>query len=168
MTRLFVAAWPPDHICAELTGLTDVQSLDGERRVPPENWHITLRFIGTADIARVIERLEAVEFPAAQAMLGPGVIDLDGRQIVVPVTGVDQLARSVRLATDGLGEHDDRPFFGHLTLARVRAGVSPTLRGTAFDATWEIDEIALVTSETLPSGAVYDTVATFPTVATRR
>ncbi len=40
------------------------------------------------------------------------------------------------------------------------------MRGTEFNAQFDIDEIALITSDLLPSGAVYRTVATFPTTLT--
>ena len=162
MTRLFVAAWPPDRICGRLSDVTAVAPLHGERRVPEVNWHVTLRFIGNVDIDRVTERLRAADLPAARAVLGPEITDLDGRQIVVPVTGVDPLAHAVREATAGLGAPDRRPFFGHITLARLRDGARSSLRGAAIDGAFEIDEIALVSSDTLPSGAVYETIATFP------
>ena len=163
MTRLFVAAWPPGHICARLRAVTAVAPRDGERRVSAANWHVTLRFIGNVDIDIVTERLHAADLPAAHAVLGPEVSDLGARQIVVPVTGVDPLAKAVRGATAGLGHRDDRPFFGHITLARLRAGARSSLYGAAIDGTFDIDEIALVSSDTLPTGAVYETIATFPT-----
>lgn len=163
MTRLFVAAWPSAHVRSRLGDLTGSQPVVGERRVPFENWHVTLRYLGNADIDRVSERLRTADLPRVRAVLGPAVIDLDGRLIVVPVADVDRLAAAVRHATEGLGERDSRPFLGHLTLARVRNGATSALRGQPIDGSFEIDEVALVTSQTLPSGAVYDTMTTFPT-----
>ncbi len=163
MTRLFVAAWPNEDVRARLTAATTIAPCEGERRAPVANWHVTLRFIDGADVDGVIDRLRSAELPTAQAVLGPAVIDLAGRQMVVPVTGVERLANAVRQATADLGEHDDRPFFGHLTLARVRDGAGSTLRGTPIDGSFEFDQIALLRSDTLRTGAVYDTIASFPT-----
>ena len=163
MTRLFVAAWPPEHIRARLSDLTAIAPQDGERRAADANWHVTLRYIGNVDIDRVTERLDAADIPTARAVIGPEVTDLGGRQIVVPVTGVDLLAHAVRQATADLGEVDNRPFFGHVTLARLRDGAGSTLRGASIDGVFEITEVALVSSDTLPTGAVYETIATFPT-----
>jgi len=163
VTRLFVAAWPSPTIVAQLRDLTADRQLDGERRVPEENWHVTLRFIGRADVDEVSAQLADARLPRVLAQLGPTVIDLDGRQIVVPVAGVDNLAAAVATATAGLGEPAAHPFRGHLTLARVRDDEASTLIGQPVSGSFEIDEIALVRSETRPSGAVYDTLATFPT-----
>ena len=45
MTRLFVALWPAEDAIAELRALPRKDQL-GVRFVPPENWHVTLRFLG--------------------------------------------------------------------------------------------------------------------------
>ena len=72
MTRLFVAAWPPDDVVAELRALPR-KDQRGVRFVPPENWHVTLRFLGAADPDAVGAALDAATFPAATARLGAGV-----------------------------------------------------------------------------------------------
>ena len=45
--RLFVAVWPPEEVVAELTALPRKDGR-GVRFVAPENWHVTLRFLGQA------------------------------------------------------------------------------------------------------------------------
>lgn len=173
MTRLFVAAWPPDETCAHLAGLVASAAALAERRVPRENWHVTLRFIGRADPDEVAGRLADATLPSATARLGPTVVELDGRQVVVPVSGVNALAAVVATATRGIGVSTSRPFRGHITLARVKPrpdltdasesqGRSPLL-GEPVSGTFVIGEIALVSSDTRPDGATYTTVATFPT-----
>ena len=76
---------------------------------------------------------------------------------MVPVTGLDSLATALPFELD-------RPFEGHLTVARARnrRQVPRTHEGIPFAATWRVTSFALVRSQTKPTGAVYDDVATFP------
>ena len=53
MARLFIAVWPPEDVVSELTSLQR-KDQRGVRFVPPDNWHITLRFLGDADPDQVI------------------------------------------------------------------------------------------------------------------
>jgi 2'-5' RNA ligase len=72
MTRLFVAIWPPEELLERLADLERPKD-PGVKWVPPENLHITLRFLGDADIDEVIERLDDVLLPNATAALGPAL-----------------------------------------------------------------------------------------------
>jgi 2'-5' RNA ligase len=83
---------------------------------------------------------------------------------MVPVDGVDELARAVRAATADIGEPDRHLFRGHLTIARLGPNAHSTATGCPIQAEFEIDEIALVTSDLQPTGAVYTTIARFPTI----
>ena len=163
MPRLFVAAWPDAGTVAALRAL-DRPNEPGIRWVPPSNLHITLQFIGDAVVDDVVHDLGRVEMPRSTVELGPAVERLGPRQLVLPASGADALAAAVRAATIGLGPPDGRRFRGHLTVARTKRGARSTAFGAPFEATWTIDEVALVESELLPTGAVYTTVATFPTV----
>ena len=63
----------------------------------------------------------------------------------------------------GLGEVDeDRPFRGHLTVARVKRRRRPVVVGTAFSATFVADRIHLVSSRLGADGARYEVVASSP------
>jgi 2'-5' RNA ligase len=161
--RLFVAAWPPGAVIARLCSLTGLEQV-GVRRIAPENWHVTLRFLGDADPAAVIDRLDAMTMPAATAVLGPAVRRLGRGMLVVPVRGVDELAATVRTATADVGEAPDpRPFTGHVTLARLRAGARSAAAGRPFTAEFHVDEVVLVNSVLGRSGAVYDVICRWPT-----
>jgi len=167
MARLFVAVWPSPAVRAALHAL-EVRPEPGIRPVPPENWHITLRFLGDADPAAVEQRLAEARFPRAVAVLGPSVGRLGRKQYVIPVGGLDDLAAAVEATTGDLGMPPRRRFVGHLTVARTKPGTTSRAAGRAIGAELTVDEVALVRSDLTPSGAVYTTLATFPTASPQR
>jgi 2'-5' RNA ligase len=57
---------------------------------------------------------------------------------------------------------EDRPFHGHLTLARVKSGGTRGLVGASISGRWPVSEVCLVESRLHPHGARYETVAAFP------
>lgn len=162
MTRLFVAALLPDDVVARLLELPRPAE-PGVRWAPPENWHVTLRFIGESTVDAVLDRLKRARLPAATAELGPTVARLNARLITLPVAGVDRLAATVSELTADLGQLEQRPFRGHVTLARTRPGARSTSVGIPFGARFEVVEIAVVVSEPGRSGSRYTVVATLPT-----
>ncbi|MCB0965462.1 MAG: RNA 2',3'-cyclic phosphodiesterase [Ilumatobacter sp.] len=162
MPRLFVAAWPSPDVAGTLGALPPDTS-PGVRMVPPENWHVTLRFLGECDTAEVVERLRSTALPRVTARVGPTLEHLGPRQVVAPVAGVDALAAAVVRATADLGEPPRARFVGHLTVARLRRGASSTLVGVPVTGSFRVDEIAVVSSTLSPGGAEYATEARFPT-----
>jgi len=163
MARLFIAAWPTDEIVERLREIPHPQE-PGVRWVPETNWHITLRFLGDADIEETVRRLSSAPLPRSVAHLGPTVRGLGGRQLVVPALGVEALADAVLTATEGIGERDRHTFYGHITIARLARDARSSVDGTAFRSEFEIGEIALATSTLLPTGATYTRIATFATM----
>jgi 2'-5' RNA ligase len=161
---LFVAIWPPKELLDRLADLERPRD-PGVRWVPQENLHITLRFLGDADVDEVGERLDAALLPMATAALGPALDLRAERSIVLPVTGVDDLAEVVERAVRGVGTANERRrFVGHLTLARLAKQARPGRSvGRLFDASFEVDEIALVASTLTDRGSIYETVDTWPT-----
>jgi 2'-5' RNA ligase len=165
MARLFIAVWPPEDVAADLMSLRR-KDQRGARFVRPENWHITLRFLGDADPGAVVDSMRGVELPAATAQLGPAVDVLEERVLVVPVRGVDDLARTVRRRTRLIGQPPPKRFVGHLTLARVKPRTPmPAALGAMFSADFHVHEIALVQSRLHPDGARYETIETWATSA---
>lgn len=163
MARLFVAVWPPPEV-AELLRSLPRKNARGVRFVPPENWHVTLRFLGDAEPDTVMHALDHVVLRPTRAALGPAVDVLGQRNLVVPVGGLDSLAEEVRRTTDGLGDAKTPPRFrGHLTLARTKKGARmPPALGSLVSAEWPVTEIALVLSRLEPDGARYETVGSRP------
>jgi 2'-5' RNA ligase len=164
VTRLFVAAWPSDDVL-DLLASAERPRDQGVAWVPEENLHVTLRFLGDADADEVIARLDRTDLPHATAVIGPAIDVMGERALVLPVAGVDELAAVVHRALRGLGtEPERRRFVGHLTVARLRRGARPDRSvGRRFDATFTVDDVALVASTLTPDGPVYETVATWPT-----
>lgn len=153
---------PPAHVCAALESLPRPERA-GVRWVPPQQWHVTLRFLGRADPEEAAAALAGVVLPAAVAVVGPRVTRLGRKVVVLPVAGLDELARAVRAATTDLGEPPDpRGFDGHLTLARVKDGSPRGLTGMELGARFEVSEVELVASVTDPAGAVHEVLGRFP------
>ena len=165
MARLFVAVWPPQDVAVKLTSLRRKDQA-GVRFVRPENWHITLRFLGDAVPGEVIDALDPATLAPARARLGPSVDVLAERALIVPVEGVDVLAQTVADETAHIGVPPRRRFFGHLTVARLKRHVAmPPALGTLITAEFDVTEIALVQSRLDSHGARYETIRTWPVVA---
>jgi 2'-5' RNA ligase len=163
MPRLFAAVWPPEEVRASLRQVPR-HGWGDLRWMPEENWHVTLVFLGEADIDETAEALRRTALPPATAEVSAQLRVMARTSLVLPVRGVDELAGVVRTAT--LPEAADRPFRGHITMARSRGG--RPIKGRAATVPWQrasfpVDEIAVVVSTLGPKGSTYATVATFPT-----
>lgn len=140
------------------------------RWTAPEQWHVTLRFLGPVPegdlpaLHAALERL-ACAHRARPATMGPATARLNRSVLAVPVAGVDDLGAALVEATGQLGAPvGPRRFTAHLTLARGRGRrpVPVELVGQVVEATWPVEELALVRSHLGPGGARYETLATFP------
>ncbi|HZM55081.1 MAG TPA: RNA 2',3'-cyclic phosphodiesterase [Acidimicrobiales bacterium] len=167
--RLFVAVDPPLRIVELLDSLP--QAADrGLRWTGPNQWHVTLRFLGEVDEpAAVATALAGIthtpDLGAVEAQLGPATAWFPGGRVLqVPVAGLDALARAVSEATAPWGPAEPPAFAGHLTLARTRgrtagpAGLAGTPVATRFDVT----EVVLYESRRGPGGPTYEALATVP------
>jgi 2'-5' RNA ligase len=157
LMRLFVAVQLPPDIVRCLARLRRRQR-PGVRWTTAAQWHVTLRFLGDVDDpGPVVEALTAADLEPAEARLGPAVEALGRYVVAVPVTGLDDLARRVVAATDALGAPPpDRPYRGHVTLARVKHGDPKALAGEPVEARWPVEEIRLVRSRLGRDSARYE------------
>ena len=163
-----MAVWPSPDVVNALAGL-DRPACDGVRWTTPDQWHVTLRFLGWMVDAEegkgALARTPFVrEAGQVMAVAGPAISRLGPSILCVPVSGLENLAASVVAVTADIGQRPpERPFSGHVTLARAKRGVNlRALAGQPFSAAWSVTEVTLVASETRPSGAQYRVVAGYP------
>ena len=159
--RCFVAVLPPPEVLDVLARL-DRPAAPGVRWTHYDQWHVTLRFLGEVDPGEVSVALAGLNAEAVVAAMGPATIVLGGHAVVVPVSGLDGLAASVVTRTTQVGEQpEDRPFVGHLTLARLGAPAPPGSVGIPLAAEFPVGEVCLVASYLLPDGAAYEVLERF-------
>ncbi len=128
------------------------------KRQPPENWHLTLRFLGETSVTtgevllREIE--EAVDLaPGRVKGVGLGVFPRPARASVLyvriddPTELLTRLAARCEAAARDVGfTPEERPFVPHLTLSRLRP--AQDLRGL-LDTFGDFDVAIAVTGVTL-------------------
>ncbi len=159
--RCFVAVLPPPEVSDVLARL-DRPAAPGVRWTHPDQWHVTLRFLGEVDPGEASAALTGLNAEAVVATMGPATIGLGGHTVVIPVSGLDGLAASVVARTALVGEPpEDRPFVGHLTLARLGAPAPPGSVGIPLAAEFPVGEVCLVASHLLPDGAAYEVLERF-------
>lgn len=164
MPRLFIALWPPDDVIESLMTLPR-KDQRGVRFVPPHNWHVTLRFLGEAEVGEVSAALDGAGLPSATATLAAGVDLLSGRALAIGVEGLDELAAAVADATLAIGDPPPkRPYRAHLTIARLqRAATLPPAMGASVGGSFGVESVALVRSRLERDGARYETLEEWPT-----
>lgn len=139
---------------------------EGLRWTTRAQWHVTLRFLGRVDApGPAADALRGVRSAAGEAVLGPATARLGRSGVLhVPVAGLEAVAEEVVRRTAGIGRPpEDRPFVGHLTLARAKGRVDwRALVGQPAAARWRVDEVVLMESRLHPQGARYAVVERFP------
>ena len=125
--RLFVGIAIPPEIGERLWALTG--GVKGARWMPPETYHLTLRFIGEAGRPQAEElnaMLQTIEAPSFElAVAGVNYFGTASRPRVLwagvdPSLPLHQLARKVdRAARQAEFPRDDRAYTPHITIARL-------------------------------------------------
>ena len=127
MHRLFVALEIPEIVADALTVLQ--YGVDGARWIRPENFHLTLAFIGETDrhgFAAALDALSDIESPAFEMRLsGVGVFgDKKPNALwagVAAAPALDHLQAKVETALRRAGfAIEKRKFKPHVTLARLK------------------------------------------------
>lgn len=171
--RLFVAVTPPPDVLAVIAAL-DRPERPSVRWTTPDQWHVTLQFLGSVPTDRVPSILDALAPVGWTAPFPARVGEETGRfrrsVLHVPVAGLEPLAASVRGALAPVGfepQEREPPFAGHLTLARGRGPHGspeiPRLAGEPIEPrAWTVDRFSLVSSVLGRTGSTYSDVAVFP------
>ena len=182
--RAFIALHISEPARQALTGAIASLRADipqGVRWVDPKGIHLTLKFLGNIDSGLVEQVLDSMQHPARNsasfslALSGLGVFP-DRRSPRVLWAGIggdlDALGSLQRelesiLATQGF-QRERRGFNPHLTIGRVRNGVSRDQGQRIVDAVasiqleptdpWRVDGLHLMRSTLTPQGALYDSL----------
>jgi RNA 2',3'-cyclic 3'-phosphodiesterase len=174
--RLFFALWPGECARGALRQATAKAVRHcGGRPVPAENLHVTLVFLGSVAVRRLVElrslaRAQAAAF-AREAPLALRFEELVhwsrpqtlGALATGDVPQVQALATALRDATLSAGFTPDlKPFRAHVTVARkVVHGEGPLVLSPVV---WKLDGFALLDSRTHPSGPIYSVIDSYPLV----
>ena len=163
--RLFVAALPDESTSRKLSEACsrwhrlNVPEL---RWTSPNQWHVTLAFLGLADPIEATRSLAALRTASCVGRLGPTTTALGKNSLVIPVSGLDRLAADVQVATTEIHREGNRVFFGHLTLARSRQQIPARWLGQPLIGDFPVEKVCLVRSHTLPEGARYEVLEWWP------
>ncbi len=176
MYRLFVAIDLPEEVRTAVAAIGS--RLEGARRVPADQLHITLRFIGEADeklLAAIKTSLDQVSTPPFQlALRGVGHFP-PGRHPRVLWVGIEEsdpllkLQQEVELALIEAGlQPDERRFSPHITFARLKdtppaAVLALEERHRTFASSpFRVEAFFLYSSILTREGAVHTKEATYP------
>lgn len=179
--RIFVAVQVAPHIRGALASIPDRLGTASRmlRWVPPDNLHLTLRFLGeitgtqAARVAEAARQAARTAMPFSITLAGLGAFPSPRRPRVVWVGIADGADRLTALA-GALEEEivhrkfprEPRSFQPHLTVARVRAGGRPpdltaglATSGVSVIGTQEVVALVVMESVLHPSGSEYREVA---------
>jgi len=168
--RYFFAIDLEDNARARVSSVAgSLKGIDGARWVKPENYHLTLLFLGDRaadDLAKLCHHAKAIAAETSPFTLDlqgvgffpdqrrPRVLYMDvcrGREAVIRLAGALHMA-------DGQQAAKFRP---HLTLARLRTAGPVRISAHTQPIAVTVREFILFSSTLTPSGPIYRPVQTF-------
>jgi 2'-5' RNA ligase len=164
MERLFFALWPDHETRERIYVVSKMLPEKYGRWVPKDNLHITLVFLGNIDA----QQSQAIQQGASEIRNQSFSLKMDrtGKWPrakvfwLAPTTMPNELTSLVtklnKSAIDCGIKVESRPYSPHVTLARKAKGPVPRLDLIPFE--WTIKSFALVQSNTLQDGAVYEVI----------
>lgn len=176
MIRLFVALPLPLSVRETLSRLGN--GVPGARWLPPENYHLTLRFVGNVDehvADDVHDALLRVQADAFDVNL-KGVSWFGSKKKASAIVacaekseGLLHLQRKIESACVRVGlEPEDRKFMPHVTLARLKGANVDAVERYCAERSWlnipafPAEEFILYSSFLSQSGAIYTPEADYP------
>ena len=172
--RLFLAVALTDEVRHGLAAFLGERAirLPG-RPVPPNNWHLTLRFLGSTDALqrdRILAFLDEhlIVQPFTLGFTGLGAFPKPSRATVLwlgvgrgsgDLTAVADVCEQAAVSVGF--DPEDRPFHPHLTLSRIRPSVS--VEGLieqvgTFPLKMDVDRVTLYRSHLGRDGASYEAI----------
>ena len=174
--RLFIAIELPEQIRNTLAQLNI--ELPGVRRVPPEQLHLTLHFLGDVDaegMERLCQRLAAVRESTMELRLTRTGCFPDSSRPRIVWAGVEcrpsllELFHATGRAVAACGiALEKRHFKPHITLARIRTPMPHAVAAGNITAVplpcqeFPVTGFTLFQSRLTPEGAVHSMVQMFP------
>ncbi len=174
--RLFFASWPDDAARHRLAAaVRQFVPAGAGRPQRPDQWHLTLEFLGDVPESRLQDVLDTaaaaaagalgceLEFDQLQHWKRPQVLCLAASLTPDPLAALVLSLRSELLLRGFTPEA--RPFSPHVTLARRILQSLPPEAGERLvqPLHWPVRAFALVQSVTGPEGARYVELASWPT-----
>jgi len=176
MIRTFIALQLEESIRTRLNELGG--TIPGARPVPPEQIHLTLRFIGDIDGALfhdVREKLAGVEAAAPTLSIrGVGHFPPRGAPRVIwagvePAAALLEVRSAVNRVLAGLGiAAEERNYHPHVTIARLKNSsigrIADFLTSNSLlqSPPFTVGTFTLFTSTLSPKGAIHRSVAEYP------
>jgi 2'-5' RNA ligase len=173
--RLFFALWPDDATRARLAdAVREFVPAGAGRLQRPDQWHVTLEFLGDVPEPRLQGVLDSgaaaaagaaafkLEFDLVEHWKRPQVLCLAASSTPGPLAAlVSSLTAQLRMR--GFTP-ESRPFKPHVTLARriLRSPPSATGEPLRRPLQWPVRAFVLVQSVTDPEGARYVELASWP------
>ncbi|WP_049924322.1 RNA 2',3'-cyclic phosphodiesterase [Halopiger djelfimassiliensis] len=182
--RLFVSVDLPDDLADPIADLqTEFADASGLNFTDPEQAHVTLKFLGDVDEARLSELKRTLETAVDDADVDPFRVRYGGLGVFPDLeyisvvwfgteTGGDELTRlheAIEDRTTDMGfDPESHEFTPHVTLARMEhAGGKDLVQELVRDrdptiGETTVDEVRLTESTLTDTGPVYSTVESFP------
>jgi len=167
--RLFFALWPDEALRGRLHGAAKGIPIAGAaRRVPRNNLHLTLHFIGNV----YFEEMVCLQRQARRVRADPFRFDIDCQGYFskprVAWLGCEKVPAALEARQAQLGRQlrlcasrpEKRRYHPHVTVARkiARAAGNAQFEPIA----WEVSEFALIEVKQIDSGVQYCVVETYP------
>jgi len=162
--RLFYALWPDVHIAKHLARAAAAVPLAGDaRRVPCDNFHVTLAFIGEVAASQLpaLRRIGSAQRALECSITFDGYEYWSEPQVVAAVVrecpaALIELSAALYRALSRSGT----PLRAHVTLAR-KVSQAPVLQALS-PFQWNVRTFSLVSSDTRGAHSVYTVVDTWP------